>query len=214
MKILCSGPIEGHLKSFYTEAVKQSPNWILCSGDYGVWPDPQRMDKAAKKHAGNDFSKAYIGALLVSQIPTLFIAGAHDDNTWLDNRIVANNTEVLANVHWLAQGYRTTIGWDKPIRVTGLGRVYSESTYAGNLGKRSHRHYTRKDIERACSSGPTDILILYDHPDKPGLRNVIFATRPKLILTTTHPNSKVYEQIQGIPIISLGHETRLIDWNG
>jgi hypothetical protein len=117
-----------------------------------------------------------------------------------------NNTEVLSNVHWLAQGYRTTIGWDVPIRVTGLGRAYSEATYNEQYSKRSYRHYTRHDIERACSSGPTDLLVLYEHLDSPGLRNVIFATRPKLILTVEHPNRKVYEEVQGTPVISLGRQ--------
>lgn len=213
MHILLSGAIEGHLKSFYQHASIQHPHWVVCAGDFGVWPDPQRMDRAAKKHAGKDFSRAYVGALIPQTIPTIFVAGVHDDNKWLQDRIHANNTEVLNNVHWLAQGYRTTIGWDTSIRVTGLGRAYSESTFNGELNKRSNRHYTRRDVERACSSGPTDLLIIYEHLDAPGIRNLIFATRPKMILTVVHPNRKKYNKIQEIPVISLGrNETKLIEW--
>lgn len=214
MKILLSGAIEGHIRSFYEHAQTQKPHWVLCAGDYGVWPDPHKMDRAAKKHAGIDFSHAYVGLIIPKTIPTLFIAGVHDDNRWLQDRIKANNTEVLSNVNWLAQGYRTTIGWEKPIRVTGLGRAYSESTFKGQFNKRSHRHYTRKDIERACSSGPTDILMLYEHIDAPGIRNVIFATRPKLILNAIHPNRKRYDEVQNIPVISLDrYQTKLIEWD-
>jgi hypothetical protein len=206
VNILLSGPIEGHLNRFYEHISGMKPHWAVCAGDFGVWPDPQRMDKASRKHAGTDFARAYVGALILPQIPTVFVAGAHDDNRWLQNRIAMNNTEVISSIHWLAQGYRTTIGWDVPIRVTGLGRAYSEATYNEQYSKRSYRHYTRHDIERACSSGPTDLLVLYEHLDSPGLRNVIFATRPKLILTVEHPNRKVYEEVQGTPVISLGRQ--------
>ena len=97
--------------------------------------------------------------------------------------------------------------------MTGLGRAYSEATFSGIPGKKSHRHYTRHDVERACSSGPTDLLVVYESLDEPGIRNVIFATRPKLIVTTARANQKKYETIQGFPVVSLGrHETRMVTW--
>src|SRR3990167_2920885 len=192
MQVLLTGPIEGHLQKFYTEAAKQSPHWIVCSGSYGAYPDPHRMSRAAKHHAGTDFSRAYVGALILPTIPSLFVAGVHEDHRFLQERVKANNTEVLANVHYLAQGYQTTIGFEKPLRVTGLGKVYSESTWKGELNKRSSRHYTRNEIERGCSSGPTDLLVVYESLDAPGIRNLVYATRPKLILTSKHPNQTVY----------------------
>lgn len=170
------------------------------------------MNRAAKKFAGRDFAKAYVGALLLSQIPTLFVAGPHEDHRFLQERIAANNTEVLANVHFLANGFRTTIGWDVPLRVTGMGKVYSKETYAGKLGKNSHRHYTRRDIERGCSSGPTDLLVVHDSLDSPGIRNLIYATRPKLILTSKHPNQIVHTSVQSIPVVTLDRgETQLVE---
>jgi hypothetical protein len=217
MKILLSGPIEGDLKSFYEHARAQEPHWIVCAGDFGIWPDPHRMDRAARKHAGKDFSRYYVGAmedLPEIRIPTLTLAGVHDDNRWLNYRQTCDNVEILNNVHWLSQGYRTTIGFDgPPVRVTGLGRAYSESTYSGEGSKRSHRHYTRRDVERACSSGPTDLLVLYEEIDAPGIRNVIFATRPQLILNVQHANRKAYSEVQGIPIVQLARkETKTIEW--
>jgi hypothetical protein len=206
VRLLLAGPVEGYLKAFYERISDMEPHWVIQAGDFGAWVDAARMDKASRKHAGKEFALAYVGALILPQIPTVFVAGVHDDNRFLQGRIAMNNTEVLSNVHWLAQGYRTTIGWDVPIRVTGLGRAYSEATYNEQYSKRSYRHYTRHDIERACSSGPTDLLVLYEHLDSPGLRNVIFATRPKLILTVEHPNRKVYEEVQGTPVISLGRQ--------
>lgn len=213
MKILLAGPIEGALDAFYEHAGPE-PHWAVCAGDYGIWPDPARMDRASKKHASKDFSRHYVGVMDTPIIlPTLTIAGVHDDNRWLSHRQSVDNTEILNNVHWLANGYRTSIGWDTSIRVTGMGRAYSEQTFAGEVGPKSHRHYTRRDIERGCSSGPTELLVIYEHLDAPGLRNLIFATRPKLILGVSHPNHSSYEEIQGIPVLQLGrNECKIIEW--
>jgi hypothetical protein len=209
MKILLSGPIEGHLESFYKGLSTENQKWVVCSGDLGIYPDTAVMSRAAKKHAGTDFSKMYVGALSPATVPTLTISGVHDDHRWVDQRWKYNNTEILHRVHWLANGYRTTIGWDEAIRVTGFGKAYSPRSYDQ---KRAWRHYTRKEVERACSSGPTDLLVIYEHLDAPGIRNIIYATRPKRIFATLHNNRKHYHEIQGIPIIQLRrHETMTVD---
>lgn len=216
MKLLLIGPLEGHLNKFYKEAMALSPQWVVCAGDYGVWPDPMRMDRASKKHAGQDFSRMYVGAdATYAWASTLLISGVHDDNEWLKKRHDIGNTVILGeHVHWLAQGFKTNIGWELPLRVTGLGKAYSEATYKGQFSQRSSRHYTRSDVERACSSGPTDLLVIYEHLDAPGIKNVIYATRPKLILSIAHPNRKKYTEIQQIPVIQLGRgETRLVEWD-
>jgi hypothetical protein len=216
MKILLAGPVEGYMNVLFADAKKEEAHWIVCAGDFGIWPDPQRMDRASKKYAATDFSKRYVGANPSPiTIPVLTVAGSHDDNRWLNHRQSANNTEILNNVHWLAQGYRTTIGFDEPegIRVTGIGRAYSEATFNGDRGKKSHRHYTRRDVERACSSGPTDLLVLYEHLDSPGLRNVIYATRPKLIVTVSQVNRKVYDAVQDTPVVTLDrYDTKVVEW--
>ena len=219
MRILLAGPVEGYLTPLFDRAKLQETHWVVVAGDLGIWPDPHRMDRASRQHASKEFALRYVGAdARPIMVPVLTIAGVHDDNRFLQSRIAANNTEVLSNVHWLAQGYKTNIGFEldqEPCRVTGLGRAYSESTYQGDGGKRSHRHYSRRDIERACSSGPTDLLVIYEYFDAPGIRNVIYATRPKLILTVEHSNRKTYEEVQGIDVITLGRsESKLVKWEG
>ncbi len=214
MEIVLCGPIEGALDAFYDHINDSGAAWAVCAGDYGIWPDPARMDRASKKHAASDFAKRYVGITnKVIYVPTLTISGVHDDHKWLAQRKSADNTEILANVHWLANGYKTLIGWDTAVRVTGMGRAYSEATYGGNFGPKSHRHYTRRDIERGCSSGPTELLVVYEHLDAPGIRNLVYATRPKLILNVEHPNQKSYTEIQGIPVIQLGrNECKTVSW--
>ena len=215
MNVTLSGPAEGHLKDLFTDAKEQDANWIICAGDFGIWPDPARRDRASKKHVTTEFAQRYVGAIYEEiRIPVLTISGVHEDHQFLAHRKSVNNTEILSNVHWLANGYRTVVGTHgPPMRVTGLGRAYSEATYRGAYSKRSQRHYTRHDIERACSSGPTDLLVVYENLDAEGIRNMIFATRPQLILTVAHPNRPVYPEVQGIPVVTLERRTtRTIIW--
>jgi hypothetical protein len=211
---MLAGPIEGHLNKFYKFAADHEPHWVVCAGDYGIWVDPYLMDNKIKQYVAADFAGIYLRLMPQIKIPTLTIAGAHDDNKWLARRVATGNLDILDNVSYLAQGYKTTIGWDSPIRVTGFGKVYSEQTWKGEVSKKSHRHYTRAEVERACSSGPTDILVLYEHIDSPGIRNIIFATRPKLILAANRPRQKEYNEVQNIPIINLerGH-TKIVEWD-
>jgi len=214
MKILCAGPVQGHYTDLFKRAQDAQAHWIVAVGDFGIYPDPARIDRAARPFTANEFAKRYVGAISEPiNVPVLTISGVHDDNRWLAHRQSVNNAEILSNVHWLAQGYKTVIGFDLQIRVTGFGRAYSEATYNEQYGKKSHRHYTRRDVERACSSGPTDLLVVYEHLDSPGIRNLVFATRPKLILTRFQHKNKNYPSIQGIPVVALDRlETREIIW--
>jgi hypothetical protein len=215
MKFLLSGPVEGRLDAFYERVKDSGTCWAVCAGDFGIYPDPERMDRAARKHNyGTDFSKRYVGVTnKIVKVPVLTIAGVHDDHRFLNHRQSVGNTEILSNTHFLANGYRTSIGWDTAIRVTGLGRAYSEQTYNGQIGSKSHRHYTRRDIERGCSSGPTELLVIYEHLDAPGIRNLIFATRPKLILGVSHTNQPAHKEIQGIPVVQLGrNQCQIVEW--
>ena len=215
MKILLAGPVEGRLDDLFTSAKAAEAHWAVCTGSFGAYPDPNRRDRAARRYSATEFAKRYVGAdPREIRIPVLTIAGVHEDHRFLRERIAANNTEILNNVHYLASGFRTTIGFDGPAcRVTGLGRVYSESTFNGNFHKKSYRHYTRQEVEKACSSGPTDLLIIHENLDAPGIRNVIFATRPQLILTVARKNLPIYPEVQGIPVISLSRNaTQAILW--
>ena len=215
MIVTLAGPVEGHLDRLFDAGKADEAAWIVSCGDFGIYPDPARMGRAARAYGGKEFARRYVGAdPREIRIPVLTVAGVHEDHRFLKERVAANNTQILSNVHYLANGYRTTIGFDGPAcRVTGLGRAYSEATYRGEYSKKSYRHYTRHDVERACSSGPTDLLVLYEHPDAEGLRNVIFATRPQLILTVARPNRPIHSEIQGIPVVSLGRgATQAVSW--
>jgi hypothetical protein len=101
--------------------------------------------------------------------------------------------EVLSNTHWLANGYRTMIGGhEEQLRVTGFGKVYSERTFQGQYTSKSKRHYTRTEFEKACSSGPTDVLMLHEAPGNDVTRRLIFATRPKIIIHSYYKEKEPY----------------------
>lgn len=185
MRIALAGDIDGQILSAqHTVESLGGADWLIASG-FGTWPDPARLDRATRKHSGpGDFARLYVSGWQ-APIQTLYISGSHEDHRWLHRRYTAGHMEVLNNVHWLANGHRTTIGdWDTTLRVTGLGRVYSESTFNGKLNKKSHRHFTRAEFEKACASGPTDLLVLYEPPNEV-TKKVIFATRPKLVVHTS-----------------------------
>jgi hypothetical protein len=201
MKLLLAGPIDGNIASFYKQ-IDKTVDWVLCTGNLGIWPDPARIDRATRLKSGpQDFAKLYLGGFQ-APIQTLFVAGVHEDHQWLENRKrIPEGLEILPEINWLMNGFKTTIGDAvEVVRVTGFGKVYSESTFDGKLNKRSYRHFTRRELEKGCSSGPTDILLLHEAPSKP-VMNLIYATRPKLIV---HSAKESYlDHIQDIPTLAL-----------
>lgn len=208
MKIAVTGPIDGNIENTY-KRVPKDVNWMLCTGEFGIWPDPKRIDRATRlKGNKQEFARLYINGWIVP-IPTIFVAGVHEDHRWLDEqKKFPEGLQILDNLHWLMNGYKTIIGdAEKEIRVTGLGKVYSEATFNGRWNKKSHRHYTRRELERGCSSGPTDILLLHENPMNPSnpVRNLIYATRPKLIFHSS--KELIVEEIQGITVVGVpkGH---------
>lgn len=166
---------------------------MLCTGSFGTWPDPAKVDRPTRKREGaGDFARYYIQGP-ENRLQTLYVSGVHEDHDWLKNRLHMGNMEVLSNVHWLANGFKTIIGdHEEQLRITGFGKVYSEATFNGKVTSKSKRHYTRSEFEKACSSGPTDILMLHEAPDNEWTRRLVFATRPKIIVHSYYKEKLPY----------------------
>ena len=196
MKIALVGGIDGQILDFYKHL--NPCDLVLCTGGFGVWPDPNRLDRATKMKSGpGDFHKLYLENW-VAPVPTIFVAGAHEDHKWLYYRFKTNQLEVLKNVTWLVNGYCTffTLG-DETVKITGLGKIYGEKTFKGQFNRKSYRHYTRREVEKACYTGPTDILLLNPTLDSPGIKNLLYATNPKLTVYY-HPNHPKDIPIKGL----------------
>jgi hypothetical protein len=191
--------------------------WNLCPGSMGIWPDPFYIDRHARKYAGMEFSDLYLAQ---SQIPhnLLFVRGAHEDHFWLRRRREAGvGLELIPGLFWLADGYQTIL--HENMRVTGLGGVYSPQYYDEEEGwKTKLRAYRRRQVEKACSSGQTDVLLIHEHPKAVGIKEIVFATRPQLIIYPSkdgeyhdaNPFKKEGIQCCGIP---RGHDPVPFEWS-
>lgn len=196
MIIFFAGDIHGRITQFYDKVLDLEKelgiraDWVLQTGSYGVWPDPIKMDRTTRRYTDQvDFHKYYYDGLAVPR-PTLFVAGRHEDHRWLNLKRDRGEMEILPNLHWLLNGFKTQIG----LSVVGLGKVYSPNTYHDRQldARRRYGHYTRGEIEKACSQGPTDILLTHEAPkglqfdrhvsEAEGIEKICFATRPQLLV--------------------------------
>lgn len=211
MIIFLAGAIHGQLDAFYERVAEiettmgLAADWIIQTGNLGVWPNPERMDAPTRKRGSpSDFSNRYHGRISVPR-PTLFVAGKHEDHKWLKLKMHCGEMELLPGLHWLVNGYRTLIGDSREqLSVVGLGKVYSPAAYAQKPeAKRKSGHYTRHEVRKACSHGPTDIVLTHEAPageviggirsEAKGINNICFATRPKLLVHSHYTTDLEYK---------------------
>jgi hypothetical protein len=131
---------------------------------------------------------------------TVFVQGKHDDHRWLNFMYSRGQLEVMPNLNWLLNGYKTHIGNGADVSLVGLGKVYSPIAYSGE--KRKPGTYTRGEVERACSQGPTDILITHEAGKgaqigshisvAEGINNICYAIRPKIHIHGHYNFTKPY----------------------
>jgi hypothetical protein len=81
MYICAAGDIHGALNKLYDEVLDFEASlgirfdFVLHVGDFGIWPDPAKIDKGTRNHDGaGDFS-AWLEATRVAPRRTVFIKG-------------------------------------------------------------------------------------------------------------------------------------------
>ena len=174
-----------------TQKLDPRPDWILCIGSFGIWPDPQAIDRATKKKGVGEFPELYFRQTQFPY-PTLFVEGTNDDHRWLWNRGLKGNSNVLPNVSHLRNGNTTTIGDAvHTLQILGLGKPYSDK-YTLNTNPWDQSWYTKSEVTTACAAGPIDILLTHEglHGEQygkfsckaQGIQKIIYATRPKLFV--------------------------------
>jgi hypothetical protein len=101
-------------------------DWLLHVGDFGVWPDPERVDGATKRHDGAGDFLAWFAARRAAPRPTVVIKGNHEDFVWLDAQ---PSSEVLPGLHYLRNGHvHELVAGDEVVRVGGRrGRASASS---------------------------------------------------------------------------------------
>lgn len=201
------------------------PDWILCVGSFGVWPDPQAIDRATKRHGVGQFPDLYVKQVPFP-CPTIFVEGTHDDHKWLYRRSLTRRYEVLPNVTHLVNGNTTTIGdTTHALRVLGLGKPYSDLYNTSGVAPSWERNwYTKGEVGTACAAGPVDILLGHEglHGEQygkfqckaQGMQKIIYATRPKLFVHG-HFNTFRQYQFMGTECYSLANGQMLLaEYNG
>ncbi len=195
---------------------------VLQVGDFGVWPDPERLDEATRKHGDRGIYRQFLQRGAVPR-PTIFIAGNHEDFDHLTER---RADELIENLWFLPWGGVTefTRGGER-LRVGGLGGCYGPRDYRRErLTGSSRRHYLAREIESLTTHARNglDVLLLHEPPAgrvtelhappgfKPrtwalageGLADLVATVRPRVCFTG-HIHARTERRIEGVRTVGL-----------
>ena len=225
--ILCvSGDTHGALDRLYQDVgefeqlLRRRFDAVLHVGDFGVWPDPERIDRATREHDGAGDFPRWIREGRGAPRPTWFIKGNHEDFEWMDTR---KSEELLPGLHYVPNGMSVDLPEGKSaIRVAGIGGCFGPSDYERRqvLGA-AKRHYTRWEIEQLESMRPVDVLLLHDAPkgvtivqkrsdgqerryisNAEGLDQAVAMVRPRICFFGHH-HARITAEVAGVPCLGL-----------
>jgi predicted phosphodiesterase len=172
MLICAAGDIHGAMDQMYADVLSFEAHlgsrfdWVLHVGDFGIWPDPARVDRATRKHGNaGDFAR-WLHARQPVPRRTLFIKGNHEDFDWLDGQY---GREVLPGLFYLPNGmtFDLTSEDGQLLRVGGVGGCYGPSDYrspSNLLQGYAKRHYTHDEIQRMSAADDVAIMLTHDAP--------------------------------------------------
>ena len=219
MRIAIIGSIYGGITPIYEKCLKNNVEWVLSTGNFGIWPDPIRASRQARLHGAGEFLDYFVGKKHIA-IPTLMVGGKHEDHWWIKQMLNRGDAELIENLHFLANGNKTFIdNINDSIHILGLGGTYSVKPEA-NKGQ-----YSQKEVLKACAAGPIDILLCHEGPDgerfgditstAKGINKICFATRPRLLVHGKYNQRKFYNTVQtGTKAICVGTgESIILDIN-
>jgi Icc-related predicted phosphoesterase len=228
MYICAAGDIHGALNKLYDEVLDFEASlgirfdFVLHVGDFGIWPDPTKIDKGTRNHDGaGDFS-AWLEGKRVAPRRTVFIKGNHEDFQWLDAQPAA---EVLPNLTYLPNGETIdlTVDGAGSIRIGGIGGCYGPSDYerqSVQLRGYARRHFTHDEVERLgqqARQGSIDIVLTHDAPagvrytrhrggefvsETAGLADLIARVQPRVCFFGHH-HTQVKSEVAGVRCIGL-----------
>jgi Icc-related predicted phosphoesterase len=226
MIICVAGDIHGAMDRLYQDVLAFEASlgirfdYLLQVGDFGVWPDPSRVDKATRRHDGAGDFPAWLRDNRRAPRPTLFIKGNHEDFVWLDSR---PDLEVLSGLNYVRNGCTVDIRDQGAgvIRVGGIGGCYGPSDYqrrSDKLQGYAKRHYTFDEVERLANSDDVDILLTHDAPagvrferhrrgkgyisEAAGLDVLLARVQPRVCLFGHH-HTRIDAEIAGVRCIGL-----------
>jgi len=214
MLLAVGGDIHGKLNIFFRDILALEKqlglrfDHVLHVGDFGIWPDPSKVDKATRKHnEAGDFPHWFKNNTSAPR-PTSFINGNHEDFDFLQGK-----KEILPNLNYIPSGTSIEIqslSKKGTISVAGLGGCYGPSDYkrkSKDLQGYAKRHYTEDQIQNLPRA---DILLLHDAPfgiefkgktkpisDSVGLDEAVRRVRPRICFFGHH-HTRVSQKIDGV----------------
>jgi predicted phosphodiesterase len=224
--ICAAGDIHGAIERFYHDVLAFEAalgvrfDWVLHVGDFGIWPDPEKIDRGTRSHDGaGDFSNWLAAARPVPR-RTVFIKGNHEDLVWLDAQ---KNPEVLPGLVHLRNGCKIELEGVRreTVCVGGIGGCYGPSDYgrkSTTLQGYARRHYTHDEVERLATGQGVDIVLMHDAPagicfpchrrgagyvsQAAGLDVVLARARPRVCFFGHH-HARVDAEVSGVSCIGL-----------
>lgn len=225
MIICAAGDIHGALDRMYADVIAFEEelavrfDWVLHVGDFGIWPDANKVDRATLRHDGAGDFPRWLHEQKSAPKKTLFIKGNHEDFDWL---AAQRDSEVLPNLHYLRNGhvFEITAGGDT-LGVAGIGGCYGPSNYqraSASLYGSARRHYARDEIEKLFTVGGIDVIMTHDAPagvrferalrqggffsEAAGLDELLARTQPRVCFFGHH-HVRLDSEVSGVPCIGL-----------
>ncbi len=225
MIICAAGDTHGAIDRFYENLLSFEASlgcrfdWVLHVGDFGIWPDPARIDRATRKRGDIGDFPAWLAAKREAPRPTIFIKGNHEDFIWLYEQ----PAEILPNLFHLRNGCTIDLedGSSGAIRVGGIGGCYGPSDYdrpSAQLHGYARRHYTLDEIQKLSDERRIDILLTHDAPTgfrfqrhrqglgftspAAGLDQLLAQTRPRVCFFGHH-HTRIDGEVEGARCIGL-----------
>ncbi len=229
MLLCAAGDIHGSLNRLYDDVLALEAmlgvrfDWVLHVGDFGIWPNPNRIDKATRNHGAGDFP-SWIAENRAAPRRTVFIKGNHEDFVWLDAQ---PNNEVLPGLFYLPNGQVMALGEGREaIRVGGVGGCFGPSDYerqSRDLAGYARRHYTKDEIDRLSHRSDIDILLVHDAPagvtferhrrgagfvsEAAGLDDLLSRVRPRVCFFGHH-HTRLDAEVAGVRCVGLNKVAR------
>jgi hypothetical protein len=225
MIICAAGDIHGAMDRMYDDVLAFEAmlgvrfEWVLHVGDFGVWPDPNRIDRATKQHDGAGDFHVWFAERRAMPRNTIFIKGNHEDFAWLDAQ---RDPQVLPGLFYLRNGSTMDVGEGPDVvRVGGVGGCFGPSDFerqSKDLQGYAKRHYTRDEIETLCKSTAVDIVLVHDAPagvkferhrqgigwvsEAAGLDELLAGVRPRVCFFGHH-HTRIDGEVAGVRCIGL-----------
>lgn len=228
MRVCVAGDTHGDLDRLYdiVDALERSSgravDLVLQVGDFGVWPDPQRLDEATRRHGDRGEFRRLLAVGRVPR-PTWFIAGNHEDFVYLAG---ADARALPDGLHFLRWG--DVVDLDiagERLRIGGVGGCYGPRDYERQgLTGAARRHYARADLDRlaAGAAAGLDVLLLHEPPAgvvtelhappgltprtwtlrSVGLAELVARVRPRICLSG-HIHARTDRRIAGVRTVGL-----------